>query len=68
MQDQAVLPRPLADRLDLLQGIDAAAAAVVGVLQADQPGPDQVIVDRPNLLLQLGHVEDAVVAVAGCGR
>ena len=42
VHDQAVLARPGADRLDLLERIDAAAAAVVRVLQADQPGADHV--------------------------
>ena len=54
---------PGADRLDLLQRIDPAAAAVVRVFQADQARPDQVVVVRPDLVGQLAHVEDAVVAV-----
>ena len=55
--------RPGVDGLNLLEGIDASAAAVVRVLQADQPRAYLMIVVRPNLVLQLRHVEDAVIAV-----
>src|SRR5205823_3965911 len=61
MDLQAVLPGPGADRFNLLNRIHPAAAAVVRVLQADQPGPDTVLVDRPNLVFELADIEDAVV-------
>ena len=53
---------PGANSLNLLDGKDPAAAPVVRVLQAHQPGPHQVLVGRPNLTFKLGDVEDAVIA------
>src|SRR4051812_41185707 len=61
MHEQAVLVCPGADGLDLLDGVDPAATAVVRVLQADEPGAHQVVVHWPDLVLQLAHVEDAIV-------
>ena len=54
--DQAVVMRPAADRLDLLERIDPAAAAIVRVLQADQARAHLVVVDRPDLVVELAHV------------
>ena len=58
---QPVAACPCADGLDLLDGIDAAAAAIMSVLQAHQPGSDHVIVHRPNLVFEMRHIEDTVI-------
>ena len=44
-------------------GVDRAAAAVVRVLQADEPGADGVHVVRADLAFEVGDVEQPVVAV-----
>src|SRR5205085_11273297 len=64
MNGEAALTSPLADRFYLLDRIDAAAAAVVRVLQADEPRFDEVrIVGIADLVLELAEIKDAVVAV-----
>src|SRR5262249_1188236 len=60
---ELVLPGPIADRLDLFDGIDPAAAAIVRVFQAHQPRDDAVLIDRPDLVFELRDIEDAVFAL-----
>ena len=60
---QAVLARPLTDGLNFFDGIDPAAAAVVGVFQADQTGADAVLIVGADLVFELAQIEDAEVAV-----
>ena len=60
---EALAASPFGDRLALRQWIDRAAAAVVRVLQADEPGRRQVDVVAMLLAFELADVEDAVRAV-----
>jgi hypothetical protein len=62
---QIVVVGPAGDRLDFFQGVDPAAAAVVGIFQANQAGTDQVLVVGMDLAFELAQVEDAVVAREG---
>ncbi len=63
VKDEAIGVRPGADGLNLLQRINAAAAAIVCVFQADQARPYQVIVAGPNLVRKLTDIQDAIVAI-----
>src|SRR5438552_14431161 len=65
VHEQAVPPRPIANRGDLVQWINATPASVVRVLQSDKSSSDLMIVDRSNLVLELADVEEAVVAFDG---
>src|ERR1700722_5481258 len=65
MHQKAVAVRPLTDRLNLLERINPAAAAIVRVLQTNQAGPNVVIVVRTDLIFELADVHDSVVAVNG---
>ena len=55
--------RPVRDRLDRFQRIDRPAAAIVGVLQADEPGVDGVHVVGADLALEVGDAQQAIAAV-----
>ena len=59
---QAVVGGPAADFGDGVVRLDAAGAAVVRVLQADEPRADAVVVRRPDAAHQLLDVQHAVVA------
>src|SRR5437588_11510331 len=65
VHDKAMPMRPAADVLDLFQRINPPAAAVMRVLQANDPRAHQVIVDAANLIFQLAQIKDAVLSVNG---
>ena len=56
---------PDADSPYLFQGIDAAAASIVRVLETDQPRVDPMHVVRLDASFKLAEVENAVVAFQG---
>ncbi len=58
---------PAADPLDFFLGEDPAAGPVVGIFQADQPGADEMQVDRPNQRKQLLRFDHAQVTVDRSG-
>ena len=60
---QPWLARPGRDLGDVVDRVDPAAAAVVRVLQADQPGPDVMAVVGPDLAAEHVGREQAAVAL-----
>src|SRR5262249_11549645 len=62
MHHQAVLVSPGTYRLNFFQRINSAATSIVRVLQRYQARANQVIVRWANLILQLAHVEYAMVS------
>src|SRR5207245_1515739 len=62
---QALPARPFGNGLQLVQWEHPAATAVVRVLEANQACAHKVLVVGSDLVLQLPHVENAVVALHG---
>src|SRR5262249_10194281 len=65
VHQQTVLACPGADCANFLEGKNAPAAAIVRVLQADKARADQASIKRPHLAVELGDIEDAVIALDG---
>ncbi len=64
MHGQVVLASPARDLRDAVDRVDSPAAAIVRVLQADQPGPDIMHVVRgPNAIAHIVQRQQAAVTL-----
>jgi len=59
---QSMRVGPITDSLDLGQRINPAPSHIRGVLQADEAGPAEMLVVGPDLPIEVGNIQQAILA------